>query len=396
MVYGARTGSDGSGTIPRRVGKLVEEDLQRLKALEPTNSLLVASPQWGGVENLEVRNTLPPRLHASSPLDQRVPLIDWTSPINNYSDLSSVPHGSVERSIPSTLLTSPNFSSTVDNSNSSRTNTRSQRSIELPSLRTIHEGDEPRVSVVQAEVYPTATPQARSHRQPALGVRSRFADLGLPMLAPGQQQTTPKDVEKELDWRRTTYRDADSLFPNYALNYPAPIHGNLSPSLQYPDQVPPRFGFEDIGVVPSSSYYQNPLATSSPPRTRSNRVLESGYLDMSRTVSVPPNALASRVPMSPGHHDYENTRYCSHRPSSEAPPLYVAPASATVPDSGRQRRERHRKTAVIDGAVRRIRPGQLPDASGRYSVQRMGTSGVPGWQFEQFNNKYCSKLSFQF
>jgi len=65
VVYGARNGSDGSGTIPRRVGKLVEEDLQRLKALEPTNSLLVASPQWGGAENLEVRNANPPRLHAS-------------------------------------------------------------------------------------------------------------------------------------------------------------------------------------------------------------------------------------------------------------------------------------------------------------------------------------------
>jgi hypothetical protein len=52
--------------MPRRVvGKLVEEDLQRLRAMDPANSLLVASPQWGGAENLEVRSLQPPRLHAS-------------------------------------------------------------------------------------------------------------------------------------------------------------------------------------------------------------------------------------------------------------------------------------------------------------------------------------------
>ena len=372
-MYGARTGSDGSGTIPRRVGKLVEEDLQRLRALEPSNSLLTSSPQWGGAENLEVRTANPPRLHASSPLDQRIPLIEWTSPINNYSDLSSVPHASIERSIPSTLLTSPNFSSAIDNSSNSRTHTRSQRSVEMPSLRTIHE-EEPRhsvVSVVQAEVYPP-TPQSRSHphhqqqQLPVLGMRTRAPDLGLPIL----QTHHPKDVERDLYWRRTTYRDADSLFPNYALNYPAPIHGNLSPSLQYPEQLPPRFGFEDLGILPSSSYYQNPLATSSPPLTRSNRVQESGYLDMSRTVSVP--TVSSRVMLSPGHHDYENTRYCSHRPG-EQPPLYVAPPGLPPPDYPganvlRQRRpqttrDRHRKTAVIDGAIRRIRPRQFGDAA---------------------------------
>jgi hypothetical protein len=172
--------------------------------------------------------------------------------------------------------------------------------MELPSLRTIHEQDEPRVSVVTAEVYPTATPQSRPHPQPALGIRSRVADLGLPLFSGPGPQPASRDAERDLYWRRTTYRDADSLFPNYALNYPAPIHGNLSPSLQYPEQLPPRFGFEDIGILPSSSYYQNPLATSSPPRTRSTRAQEGGYLDMSRTISVPPPTVSSRVPTSPG------------------------------------------------------------------------------------------------
>ena len=360
VVYGARGGSDGSGTIPRRVGKLVEEDLQRLRALEPQNSLLTSSPQWGGAENLEVRTAIPPRLHASSPLDQRVPLIEWTSPINNYSDLSSVPHGSIERSIPSTLLTSPNFSSRIDNTtSSSKLQTRSQRSSEMPSLRTIHE-ESPRhsISIVQAEVYPTSPREV--YPLPAGAIRSRVPELGLPILP----THNPKEIEKELYWRKATYRDADSLFPNYALNYPAPIHGNLSPSMQYPEQIPPRFGFEEIGILPHSGYYQNPLATSSPPPSRARRVQESGYQDTSRTINVPTLSAMVSPSASREHHDYENTRYCSHR-TGQAPPLYVAPPSLPQPDypGSHLVGHRHRKTAVIDGAIRRIRPGQLGDGS---------------------------------
>ena len=359
---------------------MVEEDLQRLRALEPSNSLLTASPQWGGAENLEVRTAQPPRLHASSPLDQRIPLIEWTSPINNYSDLSSVPHASIERSIPSTLLTSPNFSSAVDSSSTSKSliHTRSQRSSEMP---TIHE-EEPRhsVSIVQAEVYPTSPREVYPMPPPiAARSRSRTAELGLPIL-PSQH---PKEIERDLYWRRATYRDADSLFPNYALNYPAPIHGNLSPSVQYPEQIPPRFGFEDIGIYPTSSYYQNPLATSSPPPSRAHRVQESGYLDMSRTISVPPPSGRILSPGGSQYHDYENTRYCSHRPG-DAPPLYVAPPGLPQPEfpgsnllrvRRPQDKERHRKTAVIDGAIRRIRPGHFGDG-GRFPGPR--TTGASG------------------
>ena len=50
----------------------------------------------------------------------------------------------------------------------------------------------------------------------------------------------------DLYWQRTTYRNADAMFPNYALNYPAPIHhlqyqGNISPSIQYPETVMPKY-----------------------------------------------------------------------------------------------------------------------------------------------------------
>jgi hypothetical protein len=132
------------------------------------------------------------------------------------------------------------------------------------------------------------------------------------------------------------------------------------------------------------------LATSSPPPSRARRVEERGYSDISRTINVP--KLSAMVSPSTGreHHDYENTRYCSHRPG-EAPPLYVAPPSLPQPDYPgshlvRHRqphdRERHRKTAVIDGAIRRIRPGQLGDVS-RLSRPR-GTGKIDNTLREYF------------
>jgi hypothetical protein len=236
---------------------------------------------------------------------------------------------------------------------------RSQRSQEIPLLRTIHE-EEPRVisNVVRAEVYPT-------QQHPALPLR-------LPPEAITyykEERKLSQDPSRGFYWNQTTYRDADTLFPNYALslNYPAPIHGNLSPSVQYPDQPPPRFGFEELGVVPSSVYYQNPLATSSPPAPRSTRIQEAGYLDMSGLNKQ--NIPSERNPrLNSGHHDYENTRYCSHAPS-----LYVQPETQT--HSGIH--SRNRKTAVIDGAIRRIKPGH--NLNEGYSVpgpkQSVGRSG---------------------
>merc|ERR1712226_98859 len=44
-----------------------------------------------------------------------------------------------------------------------------------------------------------------------------------------------QDIERQIYWSRETYRNADSMFPNYALNYPTPVHqGSISPSRQYP------------------------------------------------------------------------------------------------------------------------------------------------------------------
>lgn len=121
-------------------------------------------------------------MRASSPLNQEMPLIEWLSPINNYSDLSSVTHK--ERSLPSTLLStllSPTLSSNIEPK-------KAEGSFIIPTKR-LHQKSVP------------------------------------------TRESTGKGT--------TSYQNADIIFPNYALNYPAPIHtgGNISPSRQYPTTV---------------------------------------------------------------------------------------------------------------------------------------------------------------
>ena len=121
------------------MGRLQEEDLNRLRALEATRQPSAASLIQ--TSNLELRRTLGtsgagtshPKLRTSSPLSQQQVPAKWgASPIANgghsYSDVSTVSHRSVlllmycrvdndntcpvplhcrERSLPSTLLTNP-------------------------------------------------------------------------------------------------------------------------------------------------------------------------------------------------------------------------------------------------------------------------------------------------
>ena len=122
VVFGARNGSEGSGSMPRRrVGRLVEEDIQRLKAME------IPIKTQGSKA----------KLRASSPLDQNAPLIDFASPA---SEISMVERA--EKSIPSTLLTSStrglsSISSPLESSRSMRQ--RSTLTSELTTLGTIPE-----------------------------------------------------------------------------------------------------------------------------------------------------------------------------------------------------------------------------------------------------------------
>ena len=101
----------------REVGRLGDEDLRRLRALESANNNTINGPNSSSrlirTSNLElVRQETTSKLRASSPLDQQVPLTEWMSPIHNYSDVSTITHR--ERSIPSTLLsTLPSGHSTL-------------------------------------------------------------------------------------------------------------------------------------------------------------------------------------------------------------------------------------------------------------------------------------------
>ena len=345
----------------RLVGQIVDEDLRRLRALDPNNNAAAnqalaqqaqqqSSHPFGspvtnlsgiwpnyqfqqpsysnitaisggdenstrliGTENLEIIRQRPanvlgqhkksPKLRASSPIDQHQhlalvpggvgsladaggaawpPMSPELSPFNSQigmasnanlghfdSDISSVPHlSSNERSIPSTLLTG---SSTGLGSSMERTQSNSSRSLSrkiTPSgtmgslstgpgmstmtseLGTIHEDENsmyhPHQQLQQLTPHsPTSIVQADVHK-------SQAAPSSLVPFP-----SRPKDIEKQIYWSRETYRNADSMFPNYALNYPTPVHGSISPSRQYP----PRWGYEQemAGVFPNQfPYVQHP------------------------------------------------------------------------------------------------------------------------------------------
>ena len=270
VVFGARNGSEGSGSMPRRrVGRLVEEDIQRLKAMEiPPNK-----------QNSKAK------LRASSPLDQNAPLIDFASPA---SEISMVERA--EKSIPSTLLTSStrglsSISSPWESSRSMRQ--RSTLTSELTTLGTIpeasftHEQDR---STVQADVHVQALPTRLTRRQ-------------------------KEELQKQLYWERGTYQAADALFPNYALNYPAPIHqhfnqGSISPSIQYPEVVPPRY--DNVFLQPTQyNHLSIPLATSSPPlRSQPSQLPAPATQPGSQPLGLP-FTTSTRTSL----HDYENMRY---------------------------------------------------------------------------------------
>ena len=317
VVFGARgTGSDGSGTLPRhryqqlqrqhqqqqqqpsshQVGRLGEEDLRRLRAMDPSTSSLIRT------SNLELmrQTTSQPRLRASSPLDQQVPLTDWMSPIHNYSDVSSVTHR--ERSLPSTLLTNPLSSlsspfsrSAIDSSQSTRSRLmRSGGGGGTTGLETLHTIDE--------EAPPAYTPGSTnlSVVQADIHVSSGRGGGG-----GGRRKADDPDY-----WTRATYRNADAMFPNYALNYPTPIHGSISPSRQYPDYSQARASFwQSLYVQP-----QQP-------------------------------AVAASLPF----HDYENTRQLQAS-ATAAPQVPARHRTVISPDGTRQQQHPRRQSRGEDQA----------------------------------------------
>ncbi len=278
----------------RQVGRLGDEDLRRLRALreQPPSSasldlLGFSQSRLIRTSNLELlRPETAAKLRSSSPLNQGGLLQaaeNWTSPImgQNNSDLSSISHR--ERSLPSTLLTTNPTGSSLTAAESSRSLRTAQRSAEL---HTIHE--HPPDDDEAPPAY--ATTQADVHLRLPIGARSSRLS----------QQEDPY-------FQRPTYLNADVMFPNYALNYPAPIHsrggGTISPSRQYPPlQVPPRSYWQSLYVQPDPADY------------------------------LQPRMAGSAVPRSPTH-EYENTRYLRRMPrAAPAAPLPV-PKSSRSPEA---------------------------------------------------------------
>ena len=387
VVFGsrnARGGSDGSGTLPkyrrlppepqqtqqqaaenerqRLVGQIVDEDLRRLRALDPSNntanqavaqsqqahqsgpglgwpvtnlsgilpnyqgqqqpsySNLTAMSGGGdstrliGTDNLEIirqRPTNPsrqmrksPKLRASSPIDQNQPLSiapdgvgglmsaagsAWPpmspelSPFNSQigmasganlghfdSELSSVPHlSSNERSIPSTLLTSPptGLGSSLEATQNSNSRSMSRKTTSSGTMGSSSTGAGVSTMMTELGTIPedgNFTSFDNQMPQPMLASNypgeSMHADVNSSVVRrpPFAALTNrAKDIERQIYWSRETYRNADALFPNYALNYPTPVHGSISPSRQYP----PRFGYEQdmiAGVYPIQGHLQHP------------------------------------------------------------------------------------------------------------------------------------------
>ena len=215
--------------------------------------------------------------------------IEFASP---GSEISTVPHpNSMEH--PSTLLTnnsrgfssisSPNFtnpSSTTDQTSTSN-NSRSLRILgkrssatETTPLGTIPEqsyGELPfpgqqLQQQVRADVHSASRPPPGGHH--ALGQQPVHGQLAHGLMQPHQYQQHGQGFQipifnnkrdHDLYWQRSTYRNADAMFPNYALNYPAPIHlntmyqGNISPSIQYPETVMPKYREEAMMYQLSSA-----------------------------------------------------------------------------------------------------------------------------------------------
>ncbi|XP_059095272.1 protein turtle-like isoform X4 [Tigriopus californicus] len=360
VVYG-KNGSDGSGTLPKpphprskQVGRLAEEDLKRLRAMEPSSTSINTINGNSSQQNLIRTSNLElvradqgtaaghVKLRASSPLDQQVPLTAWMSPIHNYSDVSSVSHQ--ERSIPSTLLTNPTSSLSLTSPNLTAENTASSRSLKNTQRSTdLHTIPEHLPSEEEAPPAYSATPEQN------LSVVQ--ADIHHPGL-PNQPRAYALPSQHPYWAAGHTYLNADVMFPNYALNYPAPVHGSISPSRQYPDLPTPTIPYwhslyVQPAVDPRLWDLQNPLATSSPP------IREAAG-------EAPP--------------EYENMKYMSGRRTAMQPP--TRPIKRKPPDLAQSRSKQNRHSAVIDGQLANRQDLNKPTVS--VSSSSKNNPGTPG------------------
>ena len=377
--------------------------------------------------------------------------IEFASP---GSEISTVPHpNSMEH--PSTLLTnnsrgfssisSPNFTnpssttdqtSTSNNSRSLRILGKSSSATETTPLGTIPEqsyGELPfpgqqLQQQVRADVHSASRPPPGGHH--AQGQQPVHGQLAHGLMQPHQYQQHGQGFQipifnnkrdHDLYWQRSTYRNADAMFPNYALNYPAPIHlntmyqGNISPSIQYPETVMPKYREEAMmyqlssaaaaavhqpstlqpggthAGIPHAQQLQTPLQPTTHAGNSHAQQLHPPQLSVPLATSSPPiGRQATGQPAGGGHggqlgpqndiglpfktstrtslHDYENMRYPVRRRRSQHSSNAASSTASSRPPSdefGRLNRE----SSVIDGELLK-RPatvasrssGEAPDA----------------------------------
>lgn len=372
VVYGSRNGSDGSGTYPRGVA-ISSEDRNKLQALAPNLKDRRVVRSRLTPDNLEIESSPGgPKLRASSPLEQGQPLIDWMSPGNNYSDISSVPHpSSAERSFPSTLLTNPlsSISSGLMASLGSSPGTfsmehSSSRSRGQPSLRTIPEDG----SVLNESLSGRVSVRADIHASQYSSLADYRSGAETPVSRRMRSQPTTDMVGyPSRDW---TVGVTNISFPGHQVSlapysYPAPTHRAISPSKQYPaypldpNQEAPHIQPPQIpdirigGVDPKevdiyqriaqldpentkqATVVQRPLATSSPPRKRKLDEQELGPLSIRKP----------RYPTPPGPRPNQSTSPRSdQRPGSQTGSSHTG-GEGSVTDSHPIQQSRGKKSS---------------------------------------------------
>ena len=172
----------------------------------------------------------PPMSPELSPFNSQIGMVSGANLRHFDSELSSVPHlSSNERSIPSTLLTSPptGLGSSLEATQSSNSRSMSRKTTSSGTMGSSSTGAG--ISTMMTELG--TIPEDGNFTS----FENQIAQPMLPSSYPGEQMQADvnssavrrphftaltnraKDIERQIYWSRETYRNADALFPNYAL-----------------------------------------------------------------------------------------------------------------------------------------------------------------------------------
>ena len=399
VVYGSRAESDGSGTYPRNPAAAAATNTQILHGPRavPAAGQSTASLVRGPDLQLHGGST---SLRASSPLEQGKPLVDWLSPVNNYSDISSVPHlSSAERSFPSTLLTNPQSSISSPYSPEQSSGSRSRG--RLSSLHTIPEDSRFSVTadIHHSSQYSNLSEYTSGYAAAGGGSYNYipgYLNRGFSNASETPRSSQIRHHSTRIDlaslpggeWSRIAARDVS--YPGHQIGlpyYPAPVHRAISPSTQYPQQHPPAPPaashiqppqIPDIRVRPVDpkevDIYQRiakldpetnartnirPLATSSPPGKRkrepgndyiNSKLLSTNtryYSDLDRPSSGLQQALPARLSLPPSELGLPHSLHQQAQPQQRAHPSSTQPQPRKLSKSGQRLRDRETRLQTL-------------------------------------------------